>query len=144
MLKVRDLMTVKVLSIGPDENLSTTFHKMSRLGVRHLPVVDKKGRLRGVITQRDLTHAALAISAETAPARRDEPFGPLTVLDFMTDEVHTIGPDADIAEAGRLLLEKKIGCLPVVARKHLVGIITESDFVRYLTSHAKAKNEKAA
>jgi CBS domain-containing protein len=54
----------------------------------------------------------------------------VVVKEAMSAEIHTTGPEASIAEAARIMIERKVGCLPVVEGEKLIGIVTESDFVR--------------
>jgi CBS domain-containing protein len=101
-----------------------------RLGrIRHLPVVDENGQLAGIITQRDLFRGALAKALGYGERAQRQLMGTLVVKEVMTSEVLTTTADTPLAEAARVLVERKIGCLPVIEAGRLVGIITEGDFV---------------
>jgi CBS-domain-containing membrane protein len=128
-MKVRELMTTDVATIGRNDELTIAddIIKMKRL--RHLPVVEE-GRLVGMLTQRDLFHAALSTALNFGEKAQKEFLKTVVVKEVMTDEVLTIGPDADVKEAARLLIEHKIGCLPVVESGKLVGLVTETDLLR--------------
>ncbi|MBF5045734.1 CBS domain-containing protein [Aggregicoccus sp. 17bor-14] len=124
MLQVQDLMTRDVITLRPMENLRRVEALLRRGRVRHLPVVDG-GRLVGLVTHRDLL-AALARGggAATEPA--------VWAIDAMTRDVRTVRPETSLREALELMLKNKFGCLPVVdAAGSLVGIVTESDLVRF-------------
>jgi len=105
---------------------------LMRLGrIRHTPVLDEStGEVVGVVSQRDLFRGALARSLGYGEHAQQKMLGMLRVKDVMTTDPVTVRPDAPLAEAARIMLERKIGCLPVVEAGKLVGILTESDFVR--------------
>ena len=103
---------------------------MRKETIRHLPVTGPGGVLAGIVTDRDvrlnLPSRATSLSAQEIGHLLSK----LTVGEIMTRSVITIGPDASAREGARLLLEHKIGALPVLDDGHLVGIVTETDIVR--------------
>jgi CBS domain-containing membrane protein len=129
-LKVRDVMTADPTTLKRNDKL-TLADDIMRLGrVRHLPVVDDDGEsLVGIVTQRDLFRDALAQALGYGKHAQRKILDTLSVKEVMTTEVITIGPDASLVEAARILTQRKIGCLPVVDNGRLVGILTEGDFV---------------
>lgn len=130
-MKVRDLMSPEVATVFRNDQLAIADDVM-RLGrIRHTPVIDEEtGEVVGVVSQRDLFRGALARALGYGQHAQQKMLGMLRVKDVMTTNPVTISPDAEIAEAARTMLERKIGCLPVVEDGKLVGILTESDFVR--------------
>ena len=103
--------------------------------IRHLPVLDEDGKLCGIVSQRDMFRGALAQALGYGTAAQGKVLAMLRVKEVMTTEVVTIPPDAALAEAARTMLERKIGCLPVLdGGRRLVGILTESDFVALAAS----------
>jgi CBS domain-containing protein len=98
--------------------------------IRHMPVLDDEGQVVGIVSQRDLFRGALARALGYGAHAQQKLLGQLVVKEVMTNDPVTIGPDAPLAEAARLMLERKIGCLVVVEEGRLVGILTESDFVK--------------
>jgi CBS domain-containing protein len=96
-------------------------------------VIDEADRAVGVVSQRDLFRSALARVRGYGEHGQGKLLGLISVKEVMTNDPITIGPDAPIGEAARLMLEHKIGCLLVVDGDRLVGILTESDFVRRFT-----------
>ena len=130
-MKVRDLMSAEVATVLRNDQLLIADDLM-RLGrIRHTPVLDEAtGEVVGVLSQRDLFRGALARSLGYGEHAQQKVLGMLRVKDVMTNDPLTIGPDAAIADAARLMLDRKLGCLPVVEGGKLVGILTESDFVR--------------
>ncbi len=110
-----DIMTRDVVTLARDESIDHLEESMRMLHCRHLPVVED-GRVIGMVSQRDLLRAT--------------PAGPTLASAIMSRHVLTVSEATPIAEAGRLLLERKVGALPVVdARGQLAGIVTEADFV---------------
>jgi CBS domain-containing protein len=129
-LKVRDVMSVDPTTLKRNDNL-TLADDIMRLGrIRHLPVLDDDGQhVVGIVSQRDLFRDALAQALGYGKHAQRKILGTLCVKEVMTGDVVTTGPDTALVEAARLLSERKIGCLPVVENGHLVGILTEGDFV---------------
>lgn len=133
-MRVRDLMSPEVTTLGRNDALSIADDVM-RLGrIRHLPVVDDDGQLVGIVSQRDLFRGALARALGYGAHAQQKLLGQLLVKEVMTNDPVTIGPDAPLAEAARLMLERKIGCVVVVEGGRVVGILTESDFVKRFAS----------
>ena len=129
-MKVRDLMTKDVTTLMIHEELSLADDIMTLGRIRHLPVVDK-GKLVGIISQRDLFRASLASVMRYPAEARREFLKTVVVKEVMTQKVISISPEADVKEAGLIMLEKKVGCLPVVEDRELVGLITETDILGY-------------
>jgi len=131
-LRVRDVMSPDVTTLKRNDELMIADDVM-RLGrIRHLPVVDDddEGAVVGIISQRDLFRSALARAIGYGEFAQSRVMKLLKVKEVMTTEVVTIGPDAPLEEAARLMWKRKLGCLIVVDRERLVGILTEGDFVK--------------
>ena len=129
-LRVRDVMTKDVTTIGRNENLVVADDIM-RLGrIRHLPVVDEDGSLAGIVSQRDLFHSGLLRALGYGTHAKQQALQLLVLKEAMKVEVVTVTPDAPLSEAAKIMLRQKIGCLVVVEDKKIVGILTESDFVK--------------
>lgn len=124
-------MNADVATVGRNDELTIADDVMKMRRVRHLPVVEE-GRLVGILTQRDLFHAALSTALNFGEKAQKEFLKTVVVKEVMTDEVVTIDPSADVKEAARLIIERKIGCLPVVEKGKLVGIISETDLLRVI------------
>jgi CBS domain-containing protein len=135
-LHVRDLMTREVLSVQPDDNLRQVYDLMAEHHVRHMVVVDEDGDLVGLVSHRDLLRSSV-IEQELPLSLARDILEEVRVKEMMTSEVATAEPDLDLAEAARLMFDEKIGCLPVVEGSRLVGILTESDFVRHYAVSAE-------
>lgn len=128
-LRVRDVMSTELLTVEQDESLSAADDLMRNGHVRHALVVDEDGSLAGVVSQRDLFHGGLlkALGYDTLAKRKA--LQELRVKDAMTREPQTTTPETLLREAARRMAKDKLGCLPVLEGGHLVGIITEGDFV---------------
>jgi CBS domain-containing membrane protein len=127
---VRDLMTEKVFTLKLKDDLTTLYDLMDSRHVRHVPIVDSDGELVGLVTDRDLSRSALGAVEQLPLSVERDILRRRRIRDIMATEPDTIEPDASLREAAEILLENKVGCLPVVEGLHLVGIITEADFVR--------------
>jgi acetoin utilization protein AcuB len=135
-MTVGTVMARDPVTVGPEAPLREASELMRRRGIHHLPVVGDGARLIGIITDRDLVHAALIPAlADQMPwdARRTK--SP-RVRDAMTWAVVTTRPDATLVEAGRVMVERHIGSLPVVEGDRLVGILTERDLLEALRADA--------
>jgi len=129
-LLVRDVMTKDVATLDRNEKLAVADDVM-RLGrIRHLPIIDEDGALAGIVSQRDLFHSGLLRALGYGSHAKDRAMDLLVLKEAMKTEVETVTPSAPLAEAAKTMLEKKIGCLVVVEGKKIVGILTESDFVK--------------
>jgi CBS domain-containing membrane protein len=127
---VRDLMTEKVFTLKPKDDLAALYDLMDSRHVRHVPIVDNDGELVGLVTDRDLSKSALGAVEELPLSVERDILRRRRIRDIMATEPDSIEPDATLREAAEILLENKVGCLPVVEGLRLVGIITEADFVR--------------
>jgi CBS domain-containing protein len=134
-LRVRDVMTREVRTLGPNDRLALAEELMQQGRFRHVVVVDA-GRVAGVLSQRDIFHGALAWSLGQGRKAHEQLLAATPVKDVMASRVVTVDPDAPLAEAAALLREHKIGCLPVVAGDALVGVLTEGDFLALLARRA--------
>jgi predicted transcriptional regulator len=121
---------VATLDINDELSLANDIMRLGR--IRHLPVVDGP-RLVGIISERDLFRSSLAQAlGYGTKASRDLMKG-LRIKDIMVAEVVTVSPDTKLCDAVHIMVDKKIGCLPVVENDRLVGLITETDvLVQYL------------
>jgi acetoin utilization protein AcuB len=129
-LTVRALMTTNVITVRRDTLLADMLALMREGQFRHLPVIDDDDEVIGILSDRDLARLLGSTPLGWTPF---EP-GDTTAARAMTSPVETVEPDDDAREAAQIMFEAKIGCLPVVEGRHLVGILTEADFVRYVAS----------
>jgi acetoin utilization protein AcuB len=110
-------MSKKVVTIPPDTSILRAIEIMREKSIRHLPVVEE-GELVGLVTEGDLRQASLLSLVDK-----------VSIDDVMIKNPVTVSPDASIEEAARLVYRHKIGGLPVVVGRTLVGIITIVDIL---------------
>ena len=129
-VRVRDIMTTDPRTIDRNQTLDVADALISGLRVRHLPVVEG-ARVVGVLSQRDLFQAALASTLGYGEIGRARVLKTIAVKEIMSEPPITVDAGAAVGEAARIILSKKIGCLPVLHRGSLVGLVTESDLIRH-------------
>jgi len=133
-MTVKDLMQKEVTTLRVEDNLDIANDIMTLGRVRHLPVVNSAGALVGLVTQRDLLQASVASVLKLGRSAEKDWLNSILVENVMAKELSTITPSASISEAVDLMITRKIGCLPVVERGKLVGLVTETDCLNHLRS----------
>jgi acetoin utilization protein AcuB len=144
-MKVKDVMTKDPIAIDSEAAVGTALDVMRTKHIRHLPVVDDAGTLVGIVTDRDLRHAALApaldeylsVRAHRRARQMSETLENLQVKDVMTWAVVTTGPEAPLTYGALIMFERRVGSLPVLERGRLVGMLTERDVLRALLLEGK-------
>jgi acetoin utilization protein AcuB len=132
-MRVRELMSTGVTTIEAGASCQKAVERMFQHKVRHLPVIGDDGELVGIVTDRDLRHHLFARGLFEHDDRRvDDLLGTIPVSDIMSSPVISVAPDEPVEIAARLMLEDKIGSLPVVEGGRPVGIITETDLLRQI------------
>ncbi|HET9959094.1 MAG TPA: CBS domain-containing protein [Polyangiaceae bacterium] len=130
---VRDVMTKDVVTLDRNDKLLVADDLM-RLGrIRHLPVVDEGGNLAGIVSQRDLFHSGLIKALGYGAHAQRQALDMVVVKEAMRSDVVTTTPETLLQEAASVMLERKIGCLVVLEGGRIAGILTESDFVKYVS-----------
>jgi acetoin utilization protein AcuB len=117
---VGDIMQTKLVTVTSADTLAHGMSLLQARGIRHLPVVD--GELVGIVSDRDFKRALGPSGADGQAASR-------VIADIMTRTVITIGRQAPVEEAARVMLDERISALPVVEAGRLAGIVTETDVV---------------
>jgi CBS domain-containing protein len=114
--------------------------------VRHLPVVDDAGALVGVVTDRDLRHHLFGprVLKEVGTIAVDILLKAVPVSEIMSTPVMSVPAMADIVEAARIMLEDKVGSLPVMEGGRVVGIVTETDVLRQICKADTGCSEEIA
>ncbi len=132
-------MTKNVVSISLDEKLDLVDEIMSNGEIRHMPVT-KGGRVVGVVSQRDLLRSKLSTLIDFPEEDRKNLLEATDVEKVMTKVVKFADPDEPVTHAATLMLEERIGCLPVVNQDHeLLGLITETDVMRCFVETSEGK-----
>ena len=126
---VSERMKTDLILVGPSDSVRTAWGLLREHQIRHLPVVEN-GQLVGIVTDRDIR--LVFPSAITAGQSKQDPHDALekvSVQEIMARQVVTVTSDTSVADAARLLVERRIGGLPVVQGERLVGIITKDDIL---------------
>ncbi len=132
-LRVRDLMTADVKTLRRNDKLSAADELMKVGRFRHVVVLEDDDSVAGVLSQRSIFYGALAWSLGQGTLAHQKALESFAVKDVMETDVVTVHPDSALGEAAATMMERKIGCLPVVDADRLVGILTEGDFLAMLT-----------
>lgn len=132
---VKDYMTRHPLVADPDMSVVEARRFMGENNLRHLPVVGKGKRLLGLVTRQTLLVDPGRLGSLNIWEIADY-LSRLTIKDVMVNarDVVTIGPEVPIEDAARIMVEHRIGCLPVMDGDVLIGIITESDLLAQLST----------
>ena len=128
-MRVRELMTGAVITVGPDMPVLDARHLMLKQRIRHLPVTEGR-KLVGIVTDRDIRLNMPSQATSLSVWEVNYLLARLTVGQAMTKSVIITGPDRDARAAAQLMLEHKVGALPVLDGEHLIGILTETDILR--------------
>lgn len=128
-MRVADRMKTALILVTPSHSVRTAWKLLREHQIRHLPVVEEE-KLVGIITDRDV-RLVFPSALTSGPSERDphDALEKLSVREIMTKQVVTVDPETSVTDAARLLLERRIGCLPVVQGNRLVGIITKTDIL---------------
>jgi len=114
-LRVSDIMTTALVTVRANETITSAHAEMQVGVIRHLPVIDDRGRLIGVLSDRDVLHAKS---------------GKVRIADVMTRGVLSVRPDVPAADAATIMLEEKISSVLVVDEVGtLVGMVTQTDYL---------------
>lgn len=131
MLTVRDIMTANPVTIHPESSLKAAVDAMRTVDCRQLPVVEG-GRVIGIITERDVRLAIHAPNEDMEFTQHQE-LTQFAVGEFMTSDPKFVGPAMSVADVAEMLRRMKVGALPVVENKELIGIISISDCLACLS-----------
>ncbi len=129
---VGERMTRNPVTISEDASIDEGLHLMRERKVRRLPVLDAAGRMVGIVSDKDLLHAAPSPATSLSVYELHYLLAKLTIKRVMSSPVITVSPGTPVEEAARIMADNKIGGLPVVENDQLVGIITETDIFKVL------------
>lgn len=128
---VSDWMTKKVFTITPDDSVSDAIRLMKAKGIKHLPVV-KGEKVRGIVSDRDIKEFSPSKATTLDVYELHYLLARTRVREIMKTKVLAAAPDTPIEEAALVLYDNNIGCLPVVEKGKLAGIISDKDIFRAL------------
>jgi acetoin utilization protein AcuB len=129
-MQVKDRMTPDPIAVTEDTSFEDALHLMREKNIRRLPVASRDGRLVGIVADKDLSSASPSAATTLSVHEMHYLLFKLKVKEVMTRRVVTVGDDCPIEEAARIMVDHRIGCLPIVREGRLVGIITETDIFR--------------
>jgi acetoin utilization protein AcuB len=129
---VGERMTRNPVTITEDTSIDDALHLMRERKVRRFPILDKAGHLVGIVSDKDLLHAAPSPASTLSVYEMHYLLAKLTVKKVMSSPVITVSPDMPLEDAARIMADNKIGGLPVLDGDKLVGIITETDIFKIL------------
>lgn len=130
-MTIEKAMSSKVVTLDARSTLLQATRTMKDNKIKHLPVVDGSGALVGIVTDRDLKRASASDATTLEVHELLYLLDKVTIDSVMRKNVVTIEPGTALKQAAALMVEKGIGCLPVVNGGQLVGIITRTDVLRY-------------
>jgi CBS domain-containing protein len=133
MTAVGNIMKSDVVCAGLDFTLGNAIDLCEEKRIRHLPIVDENKQLVGLVTDRDLRYYVSprvgTISENTAD--RESLERPIHLI--MVHKVAVVSANTPLWEAAQIMLDNRVGCLPVInLGRHVVGILTTTDLIRYI------------
>jgi len=149
-------MTKEVITVSPDMEITKAAKILLERRINGLPVVDAFGRLVGIVCQSDLVvqqkrfpipsvftllESFIPLTSMKRIEKEVEKIAALTVKQAMTTNPVTVGPDTDIEEVARLMVDKKYHTLPVVEDGKVVGIVGKEDVLKTLLSEPQDTEE---
>ena len=131
-MTVKRMMMTKPITTTPETSIVDIAGILKENHIHRLPVLDKKNKLVGVITEKDILHATPSPVSSLSVYEMPYMLSKLKVADLMSKNVQTVSPDTTVEEAARIMVEGDLSCLPVVEDEELVGIVSKSDMFRVL------------
>ena len=129
-MTVGQRMIKNPITVTPETPVSDAQYMMRKEKVHRFPVIGKDGRMKGIVTEKDLLYATPSPATTLDVYEMNYLLSKLTVDEVMSTDVITVTEDTTVEEAARILVDNNIGGLPVVRGNQLVGIITESDLFK--------------
>ena len=126
-MQVRDLMSTRVVSAPVGTPVQVAYELMRDGGFRHLPVLSTKGRLVGILSERDLRGVGAFFKDAKSGIDEFLVTEPTTVEKIMVANPITVSPDTTVSAAVKVIRDKRIGCLIVTEGDHIVGILSYLD-----------------
>lgn len=138
---VRERMSKNPFTITADTPVDEALRKMHELHIRRFPVLDKGGKMVGIVSEKDLLYASPSPATTLSIYEMHYLLSKLQVAEVMKTDIITVTGDTPVEDAARLMTDRKIGSLPVVRNGQLVGIITESDLFKLFQELLGARNK---
>ncbi|MEZ4705913.1 MAG: CBS domain-containing protein [Caldilineaceae bacterium] len=142
MMLVKEYMTSPAVTISAKMGIQEGLKMMHEGGFRRLPVVDEHGKLAGIVSERDLLHASPSQATSLSIWELNYLLSKVQIKEIMTKNVMVTRPDAALESAAGIMLDNKIGGLPVVDEHNkVIGIITESDIFKAFLGRHKSRSD---
>ena len=153
MTTARDIMTTEVITLSPETDIIQAARVLLDKGINGAPVVDKSGRLTGILCQSDLIFQQkkfplpsvftlldmiIPLSSSRQLEKEVSKIAALTVAEAMTKDPVTVAPDTDLETIAELMVDKNFHTLPVLENNRLVGVIGKEDILKTLFAAGKA------
>ena len=130
-MKVQDVMTKKLISVSPEENACVAARLLSHYNIGALPVCTKDGKLRGMVTDRDIVLRCVAAEEDPQTTK---------ISDIMTRRVFSVASEESLDGASALMAREKVRRLPVEANHKIVGMVSLSDITKHSQDPAGSLN----
>jgi CBS domain-containing protein len=129
MITVNEIMSTDLQTLHESDTVHDARKLMTERHIRHIPILDQDGILKGLVTQRDILAATLSKIEDASNEERLSFELSVPLKEIMTQNISVIDRHANIRKAALRLQSHKHGCLPVVADGKLIGIVTDTDFI---------------
>jgi acetoin utilization protein AcuB len=136
-MKIRSIMRTKVVTLQANEPFINAVEATASERIRHLPVLEGE-RLVGILTLTDIKHASPSPLVQGSKTQYRKLLAETPVSRIMRAAPYTASPDASMAEVVRLMVQNKIGAVPIVEGGKLVGIVSELDVLKTFLTVLKA------
>lgn len=129
MITIDELMTTEPYTLRETDTLADAWKIMTDKHIRHIPIIDQDANLLGLVTQRDVLAATQPFSMHDGKNALDESGSDIELSSIMIKNIKVLHENDSVRQAAIYMQSHKYGCLPVVLKEKLVGIITDSDFI---------------
>lgn len=126
MITVDEIMTSEIFTLPATATVADAIRVMAERRIRHIPIIDNKGNLEGLVTRHDVMDV-MDSTLRDKTAQRDP--ATITLAEIMTRDVVTVNARANLRRAALFLEERRFSCLPVMTEGRLSGIVTDADLV---------------
>jgi CBS domain-containing protein len=141
-MQVSDLMATDVVTVDRNDDLRLVDDIMAERHIRHIPVIEDD-IVVGLVSQRDVFKARMSSTMGYGEKGQRLFLQTILVKEIMSHPAMTVTPETSVQEAIDLLIDKGIGCLPVVQRDQLVGIVTKTNLLQHLRTLSATEQKDA-
>jgi acetoin utilization protein AcuB len=138
---VYERMSRHPLTVKPNTPVDAALKRMREEKIRRFPVVDNEGKLVGIVSDKDLLYAAPSPATSLSIYELHYLYSRITIEQVMSQDVITVDENDPLEEAARIMVDNKVGGLPVMREGTLVGIITETDIFKTFMEMLGARDQ---